>query len=459
MTTASTGPAIVLSNVQKSYAGVPALRGVSLTIERGEFFGLLGPERGGQDDAGGDRHRTAPGGRRVGVDSGPATVAAEPGAAAHCSGCRPSRPPSSSGSPLANTCTRWARCTVLRRREAVRALRIVGLTDQADQRIDTLSGGQQQRLAIATAMLHQPELIFLDEPTAALDPQARRALWKVLRDLKNDGTTVVYTTHHLEEAEALCDRVAIIVDGAFVAVETPENLAQAAAGPPGCSSRPAGSPSNRPGPSPASTTPNETASRSCCTPKSPVRCSSAWTPSPGYGASVPGPRRSRILSRIDRNGSNDGERAIRPWPGQLSGLRPRPDDPVLHVRFPAAVPGGLRADVRRGDGAGQRTFLHRLHRARGAGLGGGKCRRLRRGFHVDAMAAERRPPVDHQPVALPTVLGIPIPGGPGDRRTAGLAGLGGGRASRVRAEHRVQLAPGDPGARPGGHRLPPQWGW
>jgi ABC-type multidrug transport system ATPase subunit len=230
MTAASTGPAIVLSNVQKSYAGVPALRGVSLTIERGEFFGLLGPNGAGKTTL----VEIATGLRQA--DGGSVSILG-----------RQPWPRNRELSPLLGLQTQspafFVRLTArehlhtvgalygIGRREAVRALRIVGLTDQADQRIDTLSGGQQQRLAIATAMLHQPELIFLDEPTAALDPQARRALWKVLRDLKSDGTTVVYTTHHLEEAEALCDRVAIIVDGAFVAVETPENLAQAAAGP------------------------------------------------------------------------------------------------------------------------------------------------------------------------------------------------------------------------------------
>ena len=230
MTTASTGPAIVLSNVRKSYAGVPALRGVSLTIERGEFFGLLGPNGAGKTTL----VEIATGLRQA--DGGSVLILG-----------RQPWPRNRELSPLLGLQTQspafFVRLTArehlhtvgalygIGRREAVRALRIVGLTDQADQRIETLSGGQQQRLAIATAMLHQPELIFLDEPTAALDPQARRALWKVLRDLKNDGTTVVYTTHHLEEAEALCDRVAIIVDGAFVAVETPEALAQAAAGP------------------------------------------------------------------------------------------------------------------------------------------------------------------------------------------------------------------------------------
>jgi len=179
MTTTSTGPAIVLSDVHKSYAGVPALRGVSLTIERGEFFGLLGPNGAGKTTL----VEIATGLRQA--DGGSVSIL----------GHQP-WPRNRELSPLLGLQTQspafFVRLTArehlhtvgalygIGRREAVRALRIVGLTDQADQRIETLSGGQQQRLAIATALLHDPELIFLDEPTAALDPQARRALWKVL---------------------------------------------------------------------------------------------------------------------------------------------------------------------------------------------------------------------------------------------------------------------------------------
>jgi ABC-2 type transport system ATP-binding protein len=113
------------------------------------------------------------------------------------------------------------------REAAERALASVALTEQGDHRVDDLSGGQRQRLAIASALVHGPELIFLDEPTAALDPQARRALWEVLRDLKRAGRTIVYTTHHLDEAEALCDRVAIMIHGRIAALDTPRRLVAA----------------------------------------------------------------------------------------------------------------------------------------------------------------------------------------------------------------------------------------
>lgn len=107
----------------------------------------------------------------------------------------------------------------------------MGLSAQRRVQVENLSGGQRQRLAIASALVHGPELIFLDEPTAALDPQARRALWEVLRGLKAAGRTIVHTTHHLDEAEALCDRIAILVDGRIAVTDSPHNLVGASRAP------------------------------------------------------------------------------------------------------------------------------------------------------------------------------------------------------------------------------------
>jgi ABC-2 type transport system ATP-binding protein len=100
----------------------------------------------------------------------------------------------------------------------------VGLTDKADTRSNKLSGGQLQRLSIACALVHEPEIVFLDEPTAALDPQARRNLWDLLGTLNGDGRTVVLTTHYMDEAEALCDRVAIMDHGSILELDTPAAL-------------------------------------------------------------------------------------------------------------------------------------------------------------------------------------------------------------------------------------------
>ena len=106
----------------------------------------------------------------------------------------------------------------------------VGLADKADTRVEDLSGGQAQRLSIACALVHDPELVFLDEPTAALDPQARRNLWDLLRDINENGRTVVLTTHYMDEAEVLCDRVAIIDHGRLLQHDTPAALVAAHAG-------------------------------------------------------------------------------------------------------------------------------------------------------------------------------------------------------------------------------------
>ncbi|MFD7066270.1 ABC transporter ATP-binding protein [Streptomyces sp. NPDC059913] len=220
--------AVVLDAVRKTYGQRHAVDGVSFTVRRGEFFGLLGPNGAGKTTL----VEIMEGQRRA--DSGAVTVL----------GSSPwPRDPKLLPRLGVQTQTSafFVRLTArehLRtmaalyrtdRAAAERALASVGLTEQGDVRVDDLSGGQRQRLAIASALVHEPELIFLDEPTAALDPQARRALWQVLRDLKGEGRTIIYTTHHLDEAEALCDRVAIMVEGSVVALDSPAHLIAAAA--------------------------------------------------------------------------------------------------------------------------------------------------------------------------------------------------------------------------------------
>jgi len=110
------------------------------------------------------------------------------------------------------------------REQAIARLEKVGLEDKANAFPDKLSGGQQQRLALALALVNNPEIVFLDEPTTGLDPQSRRALWEIIRDLVERGKTVVLTTHYMEEAEALCHRVGIIDHGKIIALDTPGAL-------------------------------------------------------------------------------------------------------------------------------------------------------------------------------------------------------------------------------------------
>ncbi|WP_236244766.1 ABC transporter ATP-binding protein [Streptomyces sp. CC210A] len=223
---AQDGPAVALDSVRKHYGPVKAVDGVSLTVARGEFFGLLGPNGAGKTTL----IEIMEGLRQA--DSGSVSVLG-----------RAPWPRNVDLLPKLGVQTQASAFFVrLTAREhlrtvaalygaghdaAERALASVRLTDHGDTRVEDLSGGQRQRLAIAAALAHEPELIFLDEPTAALDPQARRDLWQVLRDLKGAGRTIVYTTHHLDEAEVLCDRVAIIVVGRVAALDTPARMVAA----------------------------------------------------------------------------------------------------------------------------------------------------------------------------------------------------------------------------------------
>ena len=103
-------------------------------------------------------------------------------------------------------------------------LDMVNLRDKAKAKVKELSGGQKQRFSIATTLINDPKIIFLDEPTTGLDPQARRNLWDLIRDIRAKGTTVIITTHYMDEAEYLCDRVAIVDSGKIVALNSPDGL-------------------------------------------------------------------------------------------------------------------------------------------------------------------------------------------------------------------------------------------
>ena len=217
------GTAIEVEDLVKRYGDTTAVAGVSFTVRRGEFFGILGPNGAGKTTT----LEMVEGIREP--DAGRVSVLGE--------------------SPWPRNPRLLPRLGVqlqasaffdkLTAREQIRSfgslygvpasrademLEVVGLTDKADTRDEKLSGGQRQRLSIACALVHEPEVVFLDEPTAALDPQARRNLWDLLRLIQQRGTTVVYTTHYLDEAEALCDRVAIMDAGRVLALDTPAAL-------------------------------------------------------------------------------------------------------------------------------------------------------------------------------------------------------------------------------------------
>jgi ABC-2 type transport system ATP-binding protein len=215
--------AIVVEDLHKAYRDVRAVDGVSLAINRGEFVGLLGPNGAGKTTL----IELVEGLRRA--DSGRVSVLGQATYPRNLAllpriGVQTQKSAFFTRLTAREHLATMAALYGLSPAAADTALDRVGLAGSADVRVTRLSGGQRQRLAIASALVHDPEIIFMDEPTAALDPEARRDLWKLLRALKAAGRTILYTTHHLDEAEALCDRVAILAGGQIVALGSPHEL-------------------------------------------------------------------------------------------------------------------------------------------------------------------------------------------------------------------------------------------
>jgi ABC-2 type transport system ATP-binding protein len=215
--------AIEVAGLAKAYGDVRAVDGVSFEVADGEFFGILGPNGAGKTTT----LEMIEGLRRP--DAGDITVLGE-------------RPWPRNSALLPRIGVQLQASSFFERltaREQIGTfaalygvpagrpdewLERVGLVDKLDTRVEELSGGQMQRLSIACALVHDPEVVFLDEPTAALDPQARRNLWDLLDGLNDAGRTVVLTTHYMDEAEALCDRVAIMDHGRILQLDSPASL-------------------------------------------------------------------------------------------------------------------------------------------------------------------------------------------------------------------------------------------
>src|SRR3954462_6129597 len=213
---------VIVRDLRKRYDRVEAVRGVSFTIEAGEIFGLLGPNGAGKTTTVecliGLREPDAGDLEVCGLDARryPQEVKQKIGVALQSTSLQDKITPREALRLFSSFYPQRAKPDELLQRMA--------LTDKADARFDTLSGGQRQRLALALAFVNRPELIFLDEPTTGLDPQARRELHGVIAQMKRDGYTVLFTTHYLDEAEELCDRVAIIDRGRIVATGAPREL-------------------------------------------------------------------------------------------------------------------------------------------------------------------------------------------------------------------------------------------
>jgi len=211
-----------VNDLSKAYGSHEAVRDVSFTVSRGEVFGLLGPNGAGKttivEILEGHRRRNGGEVSVLGHDPGqrPADLRSRVGIVLQSCGTYPHL-------TVRETLAHWASLYPTPR-GVEETLALAGLEAAADRRARTLSGGQKRRLDFALALVGDPELIFLDEPTVGFDPAARRAAWEVVRALRELGRTVLLTTHYLDEAQALADRVAIVKDGVILAQGPPREL-------------------------------------------------------------------------------------------------------------------------------------------------------------------------------------------------------------------------------------------
>jgi ABC-2 type transport system ATP-binding protein len=217
------GAAIHVSGLQKSYGPVQAVKGIELEVARGEVFALLGPNGAGKTTTveilEGYRRRDAGDVRVLGFDPGRAgpELRSRIGIVLQSTGIDPYL-------TVAETIEMYAGYYP-HPRPVEEVVELVGLTEKRDTRVLRLSGGQQRRLDVAIGLAGDPELLFLDEPTTGFDPSARRAAWEIVKNLASLGKTVLLTTHYMDEAQNLADRVAVIASGQIVAEGTPGTLA------------------------------------------------------------------------------------------------------------------------------------------------------------------------------------------------------------------------------------------
>ena len=213
---------ISVKNLKKNYGNFEAVKNISFDVYEGEIFGLLGPNGAGKsttleiietlrDKSAGEVFVNG-----FNLDKDPDKIKKIIGVQLQTSGFYP-------GLNLIELIELFGGL-YNQPVKPVELLTLVNLKDKAKNKYKELSGGQKQRFSIATTLINQPKIIFLDEPTTGLDPQARRNLWELIKDIRQKGTTVILTTHYMDEAEQLCDRVAILDEGKIIAINSPDKL-------------------------------------------------------------------------------------------------------------------------------------------------------------------------------------------------------------------------------------------
>jgi ABC-2 type transport system ATP-binding protein len=213
---------IEVTDLHKKYDDFEAVRGISFEVKKGEVFGILGPNGAGKTTTlemmEGLRDITS---GTVTIDT--IDVADNVQQIKSIIGVQPQSSAFLDEAKLTELIDAFA-AMYGGKADAMDLLKKVGLEEKAGAYSEQLSGGQRQRFSIAVALVHQPKVLFLDEPTTGLDPQARRHLWELVQQIRDGGVTVILTTHYMEEAEVLCDRIAIMDEGLIVALDTPKKL-------------------------------------------------------------------------------------------------------------------------------------------------------------------------------------------------------------------------------------------
>ena len=213
---------VEVRNLKKRYGDKQAVDGVSFNVKKGEIFGILGPNGAGKTTTLEMMETLRP------IDDGTVlidgiNVAEQPDKIKYIIGVQPQSPAFQDKTKLTEVIEMFA-AAYGERVDPMEFLRDVDLQDKASSYVESLSGGQKQRLSITTALVHGPKVFFLDEPTTGLDPQARRHLWELIENVRKKGISVIMTTHYMDEAEVLCDRIAVMDNGKIVAIDTPKNL-------------------------------------------------------------------------------------------------------------------------------------------------------------------------------------------------------------------------------------------